>query len=863
MRDFASKLKPPDLMFDTYSFGEWVKRRRKELHLTQREVATAAFCSTAMIKKIEADERQPSPELAESLADALQVSSEQRAVFIEVARGQRPVDSLTRQEMVTEVAPAPLHLSPVATPLPIPATSFIGRTKEVEAVSAQLRRDEVRLVTLMGPGGMGKTRLAIEVAQTVQTGFSDGAVFVSLTAVSDPEQIPQAILQALHLPLVSNDSPLIQTQRFLQRRDLLMVLDNFEQLTAGAVLISELLAAAPRLKLLVTSRERLNLAEEWLFPVPELDEAVTLFGQTAIRVKPDFDVRGEETAVANICQLVGKHPLAVELAASWRRFMPCAQIAAQIQKDLDFLASGPRNAPERHRSLRALFDHSWHLLTPVEQNALAKLSVFRGGFASEQAADVAGADWSILLGLVNKSLVETKGDNRFDLHELTRQYAAVKLDELGQTKATQQAHFDAYAMLAAQLTDLSSGSQAHVSFRRAEQELDNIRAALDWGLAQRQTEAVLELIHHNFRFWLPGGFWREGEKWATAAVAQAGNQDSDNLCLVLNHLATFTALQGRFQDAFPLSTRAYRMARRLEEPWPLAMTLFLQGQGLPDKAASLAAFEEAIAICREHAGERKYDSFLNSVLRLRAERLAGWGMIAEAKAGFEESLARMRAIGETLEIVYLLGNLGRLALLAGDLEEAYKLIDESVTIARHGGHPVGIADWTFRLGQVYLYLGDLEAAEVNLQETLQRYEEVGNHFGPPCVLSNLALVALEGGDVAAAVAYIQDSFSRYRQLHQAIYQIDASAVNFRFGDTLESLLHAGLVAYARGDERKALVFFEYFVHHGRQYEAIRPLQERVESARIEIQANLPSSEYTATVVEAQRLTLDKLLAISL
>lgn len=333
-------------MTDSYSFGEWVKHRRKALRLTQREIATAAFCSTAMVKKIEADERRPSPELARSLATALKISLERQSLFVEVARGQRPVDHLAPAATVPDISPAPLPSASYTTTLPTPATPFIGRAKELEAVAEQLQRDQVRLVTLLGPGGIGKTRLAIEAARKMQADFADGVIFVPLASVNDPEQVPQAILQSLHLSLVGSDPPAVQLQRILRHRHMLLVLDNFEHIVAGAGLLSELLATAPRLQLLVTSRERLNLAEEWLFPVPELDEAAALFAQSAVRVKPDFDAATEDTAVTAICHLVGGHPLAVELAASWTRFISCAQIADQIRQDLNFLGHAPRNAPD-------------------------------------------------------------------------------------------------------------------------------------------------------------------------------------------------------------------------------------------------------------------------------------------------------------------------------------------------------------------------------------------------------------------------------------------------------------------------------------------------------------------------------------
>ena len=1028
-------------MTDIYSFGEWLKQRRKQLKLTQREVATAVYCSIAMIKKIEADERQPSVELAQALADTLQIPTAQHDIFVEIARGERPLDHLpssnlsisqspisrseatpspplptgtatflltdvegsTRlwedqpEKMQTELAQhdtilheaveghngrlikttgdgwhavfqsAPnaaqatlaaqhaltsqtslkvrmaLHtgtaeqrdgdyfgtaLNRVArvmdaghggqilltgatavlirnhlpdtaqltslghhrlkdlaqreeifqltadhlpsdfpplrsqtnNNLPTPTTPFIGRSQELTTVTTQLRQDDVRLVTLLGPGGIGKTRLAIEVARAVQTKFADGAIFVPLAAVTEPTQIPQAILQAMQLPLAGNDPPLVQVQRLLRRRHLLLVLDNFEQLMEGATMLSELLAAAPKLQLLVTSRERLNLAEEWLFPVPELDEAVALFGQTAVRVQPNFDVSVEETAVNHICQLVGGHPLAVELAASWTRFMPCTQIAAQIEQDLDFLANAPRNAPERHRSLRALFDHSWQLLTPVEQNALAKLSIFRGGFAPEQAASVAGATWPILLGLVDKSLVEARGDNRFDLHELTRQYAATKLATSGQTEVVQQAHFAAFMALAEQLNHWFTSPDAAASFRRSEREHDNYRAALRWGMAHKPIESVLELEHYLFAFWLRGGYWQEGEQWLSNASAKAPPEDSVYFCLALAQEAVLAALQGHFAKAQPKTQRAYAMARRLEEPWPLVVTLQIQGQSRPDLAEALAAYREAIAICEERLDDPRFNGFLGSLLGLQGDRLLRAGMIEEARASLSASLAHLRALGDNFWIAYPLGNLGRMALQEGDLDEAHEMISKSVPIVRNSGNRGGIADWLFRLGQVQLYRGEWAEAELNLQETLRLYEETDNSFGPPGVLSNLALLAIERGDVETAVALIQDCFTRYNKLRREVRKVNFSADFLEYSDTLDSLLHAGLVAQAQGDWQTAVACFVFFERRAGGYVMIRPLQERVTAAKVAIQANLSPDAYETAVAQAKQLTLNQLLA---
>ena len=540
--------------------------------------------------------------------------------------------------------------------------------------------------------------------------------------------------------------------------------------------------------------------------------------------------------------------------------MPCQQIVAKIEQGLDFLTSSSRNVPERHHSLQALFDHSWVLLTASEQNALAKLTIFRGGFAPAEAEVVAGATWPLLLDLVDKSLVETQGDNRFDLHSLIQQYAATKLEAAEEKDAAQQAHFETFCTLAQKLNSLNIGPQAITSSRRAEVEHNNFRAALSWGLAHQLSEAVLELLHHLFEFWLPAGHWSEGERWTAQAIAQTKDGDSVNLCLALCQLGVFIALQGRFPEADPHTQRAYRMARRLEDPWALIFTLQVQGQALPDKKAALAAYEEAIIICQERSGEPQFEARLGRLLRLQGDRLIHFGMLIEAKETYEESLACFRKWGNVYEVAYPLGNLGRIALYAGDLQKAHTLISESVAIARKAGKRVAIGDWIFRLGQIQYYLGELEAAEANFQETLELYENIGNQFGPPGVLSNLALVALEREN-EMALGLIKESFSRYRTLKEAMDKLDDSANFLEFSDTVESLLHAGLVAHGLKDWDRAIWLFRFVETHAPGYMAIQPLQEKVAVAEADIAANVSPATFAEAITKGEHLTVSELLAL--
>ena len=396
------------------SFGAWVTRQRKALDLTREQLARRVGCSVPGLRKIESDERRPSRQMAELLADCLQIPLEQRPTFLRVARGQLRAERLPATGYVPgggQSRPAP--------GLPRPPTPLIGREPELATLNRLLCDPQCRLLTLAGPGGIGKTRLALELASTQRAQFPDGVFFVPLVSLSLPEFIAPAIRSALGLSSSSPLDPKEQLLNHLRQKSLLLVLDNLEHLLEGVGLLAELLEQAPGVKLLVTSRERLNMQGEWLFdlqglPVPPLDQvdraeeysAVALFVQSARRAQVGFELSAEERPwVARICQLVEGMPLAIELAAAWVRLLSCREIAQEIERNLDFLSTSARDLPERHRSMRAVFDHSWQMLSAEEQRVLRALSVFRGGFLREAAEQVTGASLSLLSALVTRSLV--------------------------------------------------------------------------------------------------------------------------------------------------------------------------------------------------------------------------------------------------------------------------------------------------------------------------------------------------------------------------------------------------------------------------------------------------------------------------
>lgn len=380
-----------------YSFGNWVRRRRKALDLTQPELATRVGCSVSAIFKIESDERRPSHQIAELLAKHLEIPVEQHDLFIKVARQEKTVDHLERLPPLSTPQPVP-GSNPVKANLPIPLTSLIGREHELQMVIQQVQDPACRLLTLTGPGGVGKTRLALEVAHRLHDIFDDGVCFVSLVGISASEFIIPAIIDSLgFIPSGALDLK-AQLFHFIKDKHILLILDNLEHLLNGIELLDELLEHAPQVKLLTTSREQLNLRAEWAFevqglPVPshiemenlESNSAAALFIQRARQVNVNFIPTTEDlSAVRRICKLVDGMPLALELAATWVRMLSAREIAHEIERNIDFLTTIGRDVPQRHRSIRAVFEHSWNLLTEEERRILRQLAVFRGGFTRDQ-----------------------------------------------------------------------------------------------------------------------------------------------------------------------------------------------------------------------------------------------------------------------------------------------------------------------------------------------------------------------------------------------------------------------------------------------------------------------------------------------
>lgn len=762
-------------MTSTDSFGYWLRRRRKALDMTQRALAQQIPCSLAMIKKIEADTRRPSPQLAARLAECLGLAPHEQTLILAVAQGKRPIN-------VLELADTPLRQVAPMDVLPVAPTPFIGRRAEVNAALALLDSADVRLVTVVGPGGMGKTRLAVAVAQALQQRkprpFPDGIVFVDLTAVADAAAIVPAIADRLGLDLAErrNDSrsPREKLRAFLAPRRMLLILDNFEHLLTGVVsnaavdLLPDVLAAAPDLKLLVTSRLRLHLREEHLYSLPGmLQPAVTesadvaglldhdapqLFLGTARRVRPDFTLAPADTPVLmDICAALGGMPLALELAAAWVDTLSPAGIARELAQGLDLLNSELHDLPARHRNMRRTLDATWRMLTSDERAAFIRLSVFRGGFDQAAAADVAQAWLGTLSKLIGKSLVEFLPQaERYHIHEVLRQYGAEKLVEDGTQAATRQRHFDHYLALVTDAHDHFFGAAQIDWLERLEADQDNLRACLSWGLDHPErhddTAALVTMLSW---FWRIRSHVLEARDWLERMLAQPDLAEVHRAGL-LYHAGHFAWMQDDFQGARRYQEESLALWRALGESGlrgaayataTYGMTLYGSELHAPDDLMpALAAFEEARNMARA-VDDPWGEAF---ALQWLAFTQTARGQFDAAMDCAQQSVALYTRLGESWGRGMVTGALANLSLQAGNLAQARRYAGEALAMRVRVGHRHSVGVGYELLATIARREGDLPDAAQSYRHGIAIFDSLGNRPYADKLRERLAALLMEG-----------------------------------------------------------------------------------------------------------------------
>lgn len=740
---------------------EWVYGTRerlagcaREAMLTLAERDAAAGDLAAAARHAETAYRlkgaaMPDPPILERLYRLLLASGSPYAAEVrEEAEGLGVDVTITTDKAKDQLLGTRSQRSVLAT-LPTYATPFIGRKQEVAELERLLLDEPAcRLVTLVGPGGMGKTRLATEVARTVSEAFPDGVFFVPLMSVSTPSGVVSAVAEALEFRFYRDVPPERQLVDYLREKKLLLLLDNFEQLTEHAGLVAELLGASSGSKILVTTRESLHLQEEWVFPLeglsfPQLDandtpddyDAVRLFEACARRAHVRFPLEAKHALIVRLCGLVEGTPLALELAASWLRVLPLERIVRDLAGGVGVLTARQHGVPERHRSMRAVLEGSWELLDDEERAALKRLSVFRGGFRRGAAEEVAGASLEVLASLVEKSLLKVTESGRYGLHELLRQFATEKLAEDAASEREVQARHHQYflAFLRAREESLTGRAQRR-ALDEISEDLGNVGAYWERALERGDIDAVADVLNSVYHFCQIRSRYLEGEELFAQAVMRLWRQD----------------LPG------PPHQRAAAVTRVLAKRGAFRYALCDYGAAERDLQASLV---EARAL-----GLRDEMAFLLNVMG----QLAAWqGRKDVAEAWLSESLSLCRALGDKHGAV---GALEKLASLIhatfGAYEKSKELAAQSLALSRELGRPDLTAYALDTLGFSTFCLGEYANAEAYYRESLALFAESGDPYGTAMATGGTGLVlwAMGGDKTLEATAWFEKSLDLCRAI---------------------------------------------------------------------------------------------------
>ncbi|HKP51872.1 MAG TPA: tetratricopeptide repeat protein [Chloroflexia bacterium] len=784
------------------SFSSWLKERRKALGLSRKELAERVGCSEVTIVKLEMEERRPSRQIAELLAQCLELEEAERAAFVELARyppGQQGKEQAARRETVPNNLPAP-------------PTSFVGRESAVASVRDLFRKPGVRLVTLTGAPGIGKTRLGLQVAEALLDSFKDGVFFVALAPIRDLDRVPAAIAQALNVRENPGEPLQVTLQRYLRERRLLLLIDNFEQVTAAAPLLGTLLLSSPGLKLLVTSREVLHIYGEHDFPVPPLEvpgskfevqnelglpgtlnfepgtleryETVRLFVERAVAVEHAFSLTSENAqAVVEICRRLDGLPLAIELAAAQVRTFAPQEMLPRLQSALDLLVGGPLDLPPRQQALRSAISWSYDLLDESEAALFRRLAVFVGGATLEAVEAVCAGDGrqtiddgrrttddgrrgtaqdmmsSVLASLVDKSLLNRErvgvdnDSSRYTLLETVREYAWEKLAESDEVEPLRKRHAAFYLELVEKAGPQLTGEEHEAWYKRLQLEYDNIRAALATSIEYADAETALRFGTVLWRFWDMHGYISEGRRWL-------------DLTLQLD------------SSAFPLLR-----SNVLSSAGILAWT----GWDL-DTARSL--HKQSLALRRQLGDKQRTASSLNNLALVVHQQ----GEYREAFDLLAESLEICRELDDKADIASTLNNLGNAAHAMGDADNAYALLEEGLELWREVGDMYGVALVLNDLAEVERSRGNYERAVPLYIEGIEKMREMDDNSRVANALHNMAHVLHHQGDLDKAYDLFAESLTIRRDLDD------------RLGIYMSLTGLAGVVSSRGLPEKAALLF---------------------------------------------------------
>ena len=655
--------------------------------------------------------------------------------------------------------------------IPVQTTSFIGREEEIDEIK-QLLLDEAgcRLLTLLGPGGIGKSRLALAVATELLSTMPDGVYFVPLAPISEVDDIVPAIAGSLNFTFYGKKAPKAQLLDYLQSKKLLLTLDNFEHLLDGATLLPDILKHAPDVLLLTTSRERLNLQEEWIYSVKGLSypsndgvenntgttstieayRAVQLFSQRARQANIGFSpAHNEMTDIVRICQLVEGMPLGLELAAGWVRTLSCHDIALEIERSLDFLTASQHNIPERHQSLRVVIEQTWQRLSADEQSVMSQLSVFRGGCTRQAAQTVTGATLPLLSSLIDKALLHRTDTGRYEIHELIRQFGAEQLEQDSeQTKQVQEKHREYFISFLEERTADAKGKRQKEALNEIKADIDNVRLAWRKSVTQHDVRALERAAECLCIYYLYGNGYDEGyiefghaanalispanvfteDQWMQHLLVSDGQEIFASYLLSIHgyflaHRRDLLAGQRILEQSLIFLRQNQGNSKQAQFKWAeasalvwLGWSLYFQGQVVESERyarESLARFREI----DDHWGEGWSLCLLGSCTR--------HSQPIEAEQAYRRGVAVCEKHGDQSVLSYNSYNLGNVLRQSGHFTQAQVYIDRGVTIAGQMQNGLGLGYGLFCRGRLEIDLGKYQQATRTLEQSVSYFNEVG------------------------------------------------------------------------------------------------------------------------------------------
>ncbi len=799
--------------------------------------------------------------------------------------------------------------------LPATVLSFVGRETELAELSAKLGDPAISLISLIGVGGIGKTRLAIEAARAQIGAFENGVWLVELAPLSAPDRVAHAIAETLGFSIYPVGDPVDQLLSYLRDKSMLLVLDNFEHLLPAADLVMAILSAAPAVKILTTSRERLNLTTENIYSVGGLtvaedmrSSAIRLFVQGAVRVRPDFHLPPADLPVVyQICQRVGGLPLAILLAAAWVENLNLREILTELEHSLELLETDLRDIPERQRSIRSIFDYSWERLGSAEQDVFKRLSIFRGGFMREAVSAVTGANLRTLTVLINRSLLRRSPIGRYEVHELLRQYAESKL-ELSpddQTDARLK-HAVYYIQFLAEQDNALQGSNQKAALLLIDEELDNLRTAWD------QLEFLLNRFSSDlsasdlntawrsmFSLWYYYFFYRhlhEVAPWFAHAEAVLRKHPPSpvrntllGMCLAFYASAKWQLAHNEQAAAF--QREAESLLEGINEPIILA------------KVKTINNFLNALLVMRFHpASPELYEQQTRLRATFAGEQQKWWATLAEillfdtalrvgkneeGKRHIQSAIRLATDTGDQLLLGWIYALAGHIYNQLGLYPEALDAGQEAETLFKNFGLKLSTVRHWFTLSQVYANLGDLEKSEYYAKEVVRITRDTGNRIRLFSAYALLNTLAWDQHNFGAALEYSQQmvgvmlhspnqqflagAYVNVGQAASELRRFDQAWANFQeglaislrikdIGGQLEALAGLANIFGIRGEPARAITWLTYFNNHPASNADIQaPIQRNLKRLR----AMLSDEEILMAQNAAQTLELETLLSEAL